>query len=48
MSDSMVSDTMLNTDELAFGSSSHHSAKHSVKSSYLRDSTLVKPQPRHS
>lgn len=35
MSDSMCCETVLNTDELASGSSSHHSAKHSVKSSYL-------------
>ena len=35
MSDSMCCETILNTDELAFGSSSHQSEKHSAKSSYL-------------
>ena len=35
MKDSMCCATVLNTEDDATGCSSHHSEKHSVKSSYL-------------
>lgn len=47
MADSMCCDTSLNTLELAFGSSSHQSAKHSLKSSYLHAIASSDPWSRH-